>query len=144
MKRKEPEGGFNNLSLFERMKRAKKIESIESKVELRKKSRVDKENTGVDLNKRKSFKDFLFQNNSTNKSSTNKEEEIMNSKILEMKNKLDPKRQNNSWKKTATQSSSIAVNDNEVQESQLFPALISENDSDAIIDYSLKSSIKVF
>ena len=44
MKRKVPEGGHVKSTITARVKRAKEIESIESKVEIRKKAQEEKEN----------------------------------------------------------------------------------------------------
>lgn len=144
MKRKIPEGGFENESIQEQIKRAYKVTNIESIVEMRKKATENKENTSSNQGKkRKTFKDILGENNQALPSQGTQEEAETHSKLANLKARINSKKLLAEKKSKESASSQFAPGDDRVHVHQLFPALINESDPTVIKDYSLKSKIKI-
>lgn len=143
MKRKVPEGGFAKDSLQHRMKRAKNISSIESKVELRRKAADDKENKQLNSKPKKSFKDFLYQSRKEEKSLNEESGDKLAPEIMMMKMELNKKKQSSAQKLDQSPARQTAPLDQGVPEHLLFPALNEEKDSEVIRDFSIKSYIKI-
>lgn len=144
MKRKIPEGGFDNESIQEQIKRAYKVTNIENIVEMRKKTAENKENASSNpAKKRKTFKDILSENNHALQSQGTQEEAETHSKLVNFKAKISSMKLQSERKPKEGTGSQFAPGEDSVHVHQLFPALINETDSDVIRDYSLKSKIKI-
>ncbi|CAI2367768.1 unnamed protein product [Moneuplotes crassus] len=147
MKRRAPESGHDDKDLGYRIQRANAIKKVQAKVGLRKAEGLSSTAKSKPVSKRKTFFDFIHaqdkknipdDDSKENRDSSNKRESQYLSKKLEgIKVSQRKKTQKGEIEKTPK-------NDNHVSSNSLFPANISDADSDLIEDYSIKTTMRIF
>ena len=141
--RKRPDSGHNDDNMNYKLKRAKQVNSINTRVQIRNGSLKNSNKTNTDPPKRKTFKDFFLNEENLAPIEEKENNDLSNSKNKELAKKLQSLKMVDKKDGGEDKETKPARLDNVVDEESLFPANILEKDSFFIKDHTIKTNIKI-